>query len=288
MKAESQTANADCRQPAADRRTGLSLLEVMLAIAILGLALATTGELVRLGTQAAGETRDLTKAQILCEGIMSELSAGVIPLESADENPFELDPEWTYSVTVGPLDEGGLMGVMVMVQKEVEETERPVYFTLTRWMIDPLLEQVVDSKTILGGESDTSSQSGAGQSGDANNNQAGQAGGGQNGGGQAAGGGFGGGGFGGGNQADPNSQGGGPGGMNQGGRGGQPGGGGQFGGGGRQGGGGQFGGGRQGGSGQQPGGGGGGQFGGGRQGGGGQQPGGGGGARGGGGGGRGR
>jgi prepilin-type N-terminal cleavage/methylation domain-containing protein len=188
-KAESGPAKAQRRTPSSvfglrlsafvfRPRPGLSLLEVMLAIAILGLALATMGELVRIGTQAAGESRDLTKAQILCEGLMSELAAGVIPLESAEETPLELDPEWTYSVTVGPVDEGGLLGVTVMVQKVLEEGERPVYFTLSRWMIDPLLEQVVDSATILGGESETTSQSGT--PGDAAN----QDGGAQNAGGQ--------------------------------------------------------------------------------------------------------
>jgi prepilin-type N-terminal cleavage/methylation domain-containing protein len=223
-------------------RTGLSLLEVMLAIAILGLALATMGELVRIGTQAAGEARDLTKAQILCEGLMSEVAAGVIPLESAEETPLELDPEWTYSVTVGPIDEGGLLGVTMMVQKVVEDSERPVYFTLTRWMIDPLLEQVVDSETILGGESEPTT----GTTGDGANQDNGQGANGQNQGDQGGQGGAGGQvGGGGANGNNPGGRG------NQGGRGDQ-GDGGQ--GGGRQGGGGQFGGGRQGGGGQSDGG----------------------------------
>jgi hypothetical protein len=215
----------------------LSLLEVMLAIAILGLALATMGELVRIGTQAAAESRDLTKAQILSEGIMSELSAGIIPLESAEETPFELDPEWNYSVAVAPLDDGGLLEVTILVQKEIEDGEQPAYFTLTRWMIDPLLEQVEDPDTILGGDSETTSQTGAtGQTGDQSGNQnaGGQNVGGQNAGGQnaaAQGGGFGGGpnqgGRGPGGDNQPGR--GGPGGMNQGGRGGPPPGG-QFGG----------------------------------------------------------
>jgi prepilin-type N-terminal cleavage/methylation domain-containing protein len=246
-------------------RSGLSLLEVMLAIAILGLALATMGELVRLGTQAAGETRDLTKAQLLCEGIASELAAGILPLEPAEETPYELDPEWTYSVSVAPLNEGGLLGVTVMVQKVIEQSERPVYFTLTRWMIDPLLEQVQDPETILGGDSESTATGATGETGETGDAAGGDpnAGGqntGQNGGANLGGANFGGGdaggnqrGRGGNDQAGPG------GGGNRQGGGGQFGGGnrqggGQFGGGNRQGGGGQFGGNRQGGGGGQSGG----------------------------------
>ncbi len=158
-------------RPARRRKTptprGFSLLEVMLALAILGISIAAMGELVRLGTRAAAETRDLTKAQILCEGMMSELAAGVTPPESVDRVPFELDPEWNYSIVVGAVDQEGLLLVQVTVEQEVETGQQPLSFTLTRWMVDPLLEQTEDSDTILGGESTTEgsatteSQSGA-------------------------------------------------------------------------------------------------------------------------------
>ena len=53
-------------------RRGLSLLEVMLAIAILGGSIAVIGELIRVGTISAAKTRDLTTAQILCESTLAE------------------------------------------------------------------------------------------------------------------------------------------------------------------------------------------------------------------------
>lgn len=125
----------------------------MLAIAILGLAIAAMGELVRLGTRAAGETRDLTKAQILCESKISELAAGVIPPESVDQAPFDLDPDWTYSVALGPVDQQGLLMAQVRVEQVVEAGQQPVTFTLTRWLIDPALEQAQDEEAMLAGES---------------------------------------------------------------------------------------------------------------------------------------
>ncbi len=139
-------------------RAGLSLLEVMLAIAILGLSIAAMGELVRLGVRAAGETRELTKAQILCESKMSELAAGIVPLESVEQVPFELDPDWTWSVMVSPVDQEGLLMVQVMVEQVVDSGQQPVTFTLTRWMIDPALEQQIqEEEALLQQESGSSS-----------------------------------------------------------------------------------------------------------------------------------
>jgi prepilin-type N-terminal cleavage/methylation domain-containing protein len=59
------------------RNAGLSLLEVILAIAILGGCIAVIGELVRLGARQAEEARELTTAQLLCESKLEEIAAGV-------------------------------------------------------------------------------------------------------------------------------------------------------------------------------------------------------------------
>jgi prepilin-type N-terminal cleavage/methylation domain-containing protein len=238
------------RFAASHKRRGLSLLEVMIAIAILGVSLAAMGGLIRLGTRTAAESRDLTQAQILCEGKMSELAAGLIPPEAVEEAAFEMDPDWTYSVSVAPLETEGLLDVMVTVQQTAESGDATSSFTLRRWMIDPLWEQVEEPETILGGETTVASGvETAGQTG--NQTAGGQNNGGQNNGGQTGGAPMVGGGNFGGQQGGPNGGRGGPGGQNggrggpnaggpQGGRGGPGGGGpqgGRGGGGGRPGGG---------------------------------------------------
>ena len=63
-------------------RTGLSLLEVMLALAILGGALAAIGELMRIGARNAEKARDLTTAQMICESTMAEIQLGFIAMQS--------------------------------------------------------------------------------------------------------------------------------------------------------------------------------------------------------------
>ena len=86
-----QTRKSICHKK--HSRRGLSLLEVVLAIAIMGSAMIIIGNLVSLGSNSAGVTKWRSDAQILCNAKMAEISAGVLPLESVSgagiqENPL--------------------------------------------------------------------------------------------------------------------------------------------------------------------------------------------------------
>jgi type II secretion system protein I len=121
------------------RHKGLSLLEVILALAILGGALAVIGELMRIGLRAAELSRNETYAQLLCESKIAELASGIaLPEPVVDE---VLDPEgnWVHSVTVERSDDQTLMAVQVTVRpaNRIDETQS---FTLVRWMADPQIE----------------------------------------------------------------------------------------------------------------------------------------------------
>ena len=119
------------------RTHGLTLLEVILAIAILGGCLAIVGELVRMGVRHAEEARELTRAQLLCESKLEEIAAGVAPAESAAMVAFENDPEWTYTIDVSPLDQQQLTLVRVTVQPVESDRLYPIVFTLSRWILNP-------------------------------------------------------------------------------------------------------------------------------------------------------
>ena len=118
-------------------RRGLSLLEVILAIAILGGALATIGELIRIGARNAAIARDLTTAQLYCESRMNEAAAGVLDLENLQTEPLDEDGEWMCSITTESLDQPQLMSVTVAVTQNPDNYARPVSFSMTRWIIDP-------------------------------------------------------------------------------------------------------------------------------------------------------
>ena len=83
---------------------GFSLLEIVLALAILAGALAALGEVMRLGDQNAEAAGDETQAELLAESVMSELVVGARPLENV--NGAELAAR--VRTAMGVLDRGGV------------------------------------------------------------------------------------------------------------------------------------------------------------------------------------
>jgi len=122
-------------------RPGFTLLEVLLALAILTVAFAVLGELARLGMRNARIARDKTQAELLCQSKMAEIAAGVtlpdpvqgVPLESVGD---VAGPGWLYSVDIGATEQDGLMAVRVTVAQDLPPEGRPVQFSLVRWMLD--------------------------------------------------------------------------------------------------------------------------------------------------------
>jgi type II secretion system protein I len=133
------------RRSARGPRDGFTLLELILALAILCGAVAAIGELSRGGMRYAQRARDTTRAQLLCESKLAEIAAGLTAAEPQDSMPFESsedasDSEWLYSVEVATLDEEGLIQVRVVVTKDLPAEKRPVEVSLVRWMVDPSIE----------------------------------------------------------------------------------------------------------------------------------------------------
>ncbi len=132
-------------------RGGLSLLEVMLALAILGGSLAVVGELMRFGMRNAEAARDLSTAQVFCEAKVNEIAAGLLPPQPIASAPIEemanLDAAglWLYSVDVQQVDQQGLIAVTVRVFQDPNLKLRPVECSLVRWMIDPLQMELTDT-----------------------------------------------------------------------------------------------------------------------------------------------
>ena len=118
-------------------RAGLSLLEVIVAIAILGGAMVVIADLIYIGSRSAGNVRWTSEAQILCDTKMAELSAGVIPLQSNGMTSISENPVWTYSVDIGATNINGLLSATVTVQPAESTTGAPRQFTLMRWIPDP-------------------------------------------------------------------------------------------------------------------------------------------------------
>jgi hypothetical protein len=122
----------------------------MLALAILGGALAAIGELMRIGTRNAEMARDLTTAQLLCESTMAEIQLGFLAMQSVGPIPvtdLQYQQEWLYTITLQPIDQEGLTSVWVRIEQNPEVFSRPVSFAATRWMIDPSVVSLTDEST---------------------------------------------------------------------------------------------------------------------------------------------
>jgi len=137
---------ASCEAAAHKLRKGFSLLEVILALAILTGAIAVLGELGRLGFHNARLTQDLTRAQLLCESKMAEFTSGVTTPQTTQSTPFDsIDQDssiqWVYSVEMDEIDQDGLIALRVTVSQDLPAVQRPATFTLVRWIPDPSLTQ---------------------------------------------------------------------------------------------------------------------------------------------------
>lgn len=118
-------------------RRGFTLLEVLLALAILVGSLATIGELTRMGLQNAHRAAASATAQLLCESKLAEITSGITAPTSAPPTPLDDTGLWQYSVAVEPTADASLLVVRVTVSENLPPQQSPVEFTLVRWMLDP-------------------------------------------------------------------------------------------------------------------------------------------------------
>lgn len=130
-------------------RSGFSLLEILLALAILGSALAILSRIVDTGMIAARESRDLSAARILSQTKMAEIlleaQAGISPQSVTNaefETLFDSQPnaEFQYSVEVMSAPMDGMLSIKVSVQSIDQDLgEARTSYSLMRWVIDPML-----------------------------------------------------------------------------------------------------------------------------------------------------
>jgi general secretion pathway protein I len=128
---------------------GYTLLEVILALAILTGALAVLGELVRNGTRNAQVARDLSLAAVICESKLGEIAAGLLPTQGVRQAPIAEYPGWVLSVendtsatpgaapSTGGANQAGLLKLRITVEQSADAQRRPVRFTVSQWLLDP-------------------------------------------------------------------------------------------------------------------------------------------------------
>ena len=132
-------------------RSGLALLEVILAIAILAGAMVMLSQLMRLGGGNAILARETTKGNLLCEGIVAQISAGYLPAEATQGQPVPEDPGWVYSVEIGTTEFQDVIALVVTVEQNIDAAKGPARIRLVRWMPDPASElALAEEEAALG------------------------------------------------------------------------------------------------------------------------------------------
>lgn len=84
------------RAPA--RRDGLTLLEVLLALAILLMSIVAIAGLVDTGATIGVRAAMRSTGTRLAQSKLAEAEAGAVPLSGGDSGEFEAEPGWNYTV----------------------------------------------------------------------------------------------------------------------------------------------------------------------------------------------
>jgi prepilin-type N-terminal cleavage/methylation domain-containing protein len=144
---------------AAAARPGLTLLEVLVALAIFLLSLAAITRLVTFAGQRALDARRTEEAARLARSKFAEVFAGAVPLQGQGDTPFDEDPDYTWSVTA---DSGSLTGLWVVTVTVKRKGDDGPGFSLQQLLVDPTVRgSTQDTVTIAGTPSSSSGSGGS-------------------------------------------------------------------------------------------------------------------------------
>lgn len=127
------------RRTRPSQRRGITLFEVLLALGIFLGAIAAIGQVINVGTIAAGEGQLNSEAVLRCETKLAEVIVGIEPMVAAEAQPFADDGRWLWSLTVTDGPHADLLQLDVTVTHNRLNGTQDATFTLTRLVRDPQL-----------------------------------------------------------------------------------------------------------------------------------------------------
>ncbi|MFO0930341.1 MAG: hypothetical protein U0736_25490 [Gemmataceae bacterium] len=139
------------------RRSGLSLLEVLIALATFLLAVGGLAYLLTVAGNLALDTQWRSQAALLCQSKMAEVAAGAVPLEAQADAPFDEDDTFRWSLEVESAAAQGLNTVTVRVTRKRPDGSQ-LETALTQMLLDPqMVGSVHDEVGSISGSTDSSS-----------------------------------------------------------------------------------------------------------------------------------
>lgn len=125
------------------RRAGFSLLEMMLATAVLLGCVIVLGELAGIGRKHVDDIEGLSTAEVICQSTLNEMLSGAAVVESFEKRPVDEQPGWMVSAEVMPVKQQGVVSLRVTTWYEdpelgLDAEALPKHrFSLVRWTRDP-------------------------------------------------------------------------------------------------------------------------------------------------------
>ena len=121
-------------------RGGLTLFEVVISLTLFLGAMLAISQIISVGSRAAVQARLQTQAILRCESKLSEILAGVEPMESVSNVQFEEDTaNWVWSLEIGSGPHEVLLDLTVSVSHINQEGYPDSRFSLRRFVRDPQL-----------------------------------------------------------------------------------------------------------------------------------------------------
>jgi type II secretion system protein I len=96
-------------------RAGLSLLEIIIATAIVSVSVTLLLRVIDNTHRIATRARDRVTAQLLCQNKLNEIIIGIHPLQSVAGEAFAENPQWRYTLQVEDSQLGPLKNLTIEV-----------------------------------------------------------------------------------------------------------------------------------------------------------------------------
>lgn len=135
-------------------RPGLTLLEVVIALAIFLMALVPVWRLVSIGGERALDVAHQAQASLLCQGKMDCVKCGAEQLNGGGNVDIG-NLTWNYTIESSPADVTNLY--LVKITAKVDRKDgKTIEATLTQFVLDPAQRGSTISSTTSSGSSTTS------------------------------------------------------------------------------------------------------------------------------------
>jgi prepilin-type N-terminal cleavage/methylation domain-containing protein len=124
-------------------RAAFTLLEVILALAILAGSVAVLSEVMRLADRNRNDAEAETRAQLLASSLLDEMASGLVEFTEIHREPLDTEDaaRWVYTVTISPIHTDsrfeGLTSVEILVEQDLKKAFRPTKYRLLCWLYLP-------------------------------------------------------------------------------------------------------------------------------------------------------